>query len=477
MLTIVAWKWGNRYSARHVAILQAMLKRHLHVPHHLIVVTDNPRGLPKDIEVVPLWREYDSLRRCWKRLKAFSRQAQKWFGRRHLSIDLDVVITGDITPLVNRPEDLVLCKAGARHLYPHNPYSGTMWLQTTGCRHRVFDEFDRAVRSGRLKTIHQQLKQQGFNGSDSAWLGHILGPDEAVWTREEGIVSFPWDIQLPKEQGTGDGSLPADARIVLFHGKDNDPADPKLQAEYPWIAEHWSLGEQSKPTAVRPEKARLTVVTWKWGTRYTARHVNTLYSMLKRHLHVPFEMVCVTDNPQGINKPVRIVKLWHQLRDLGGCYCRLKAFRPEMEREFGRRFVSIDLDCVITGDVTPLLTRSEDFVICRDGLWPATPYNGSMWLMTAGARSQVWDTFTRRESPAKAKKLGYVGTDQAWIAACLGPDEAQWTTDDGVYSYRHHVLKNGGELPEDARIVFFHGRYDPSQADVQRHEWVRENWR
>jgi hypothetical protein len=48
------------------------------------------------------------------------------------------------------------------------------------------------------------------------------------------------------------------------------------------------------------------------------------------------------------------------------CYRRLRAFAPDIAATFGQRFVSIDLDCVITGDLRPLWNRSEDFVIWGD---------------------------------------------------------------------------------------------------------------
>ncbi len=234
----------------------------------------------------------------------------------------------------------------------------------------------------------------------------------------------------------------------------------------------------------------LTVVCWKWkpppGYRSTflGTHVNVLRSMVARHYRIPHRFVCVTDDPAGIDQSsIEIVKLWEDYsrlpsphgRHMPSCYRRLRMFSDDARFLFGDRFVSLDLDCVITADLSPLWDRPEDFVIWGDTN-PRTPYNGSMMLMKAGSRSKVWTEFHPVRSPALAKKMGYYGSDQAWIGACLGRGEAIWGQADGVYSFRNHV-RAMGTLPRDARIVIFHGRHDPWDSDMQKIGWVRENWR
>ena len=45
----------------------------------------------------------------------------------------------------------------------------------------------------------------------------------------------------------------------------------------------------------------------------------------------------------------------------------------------------LDLDCVVTGNLDPVLGRSEDFIAWKD-IAPPQPYCGSMVMMDAGAR-------------------------------------------------------------------------------------------
>jgi hypothetical protein len=234
----------------------------------------------------------------------------------------------------------------------------------------------------------------------------------------------------------------------------------------------------------------ITVVCWKWAparnyrSTFTAEHVNVLASMVKRNYRHPHRVVCVTDDPAGIDSSIGIVPLWPDMSDLvnphgphqPSCYRRLKAFSAEARDWFGDRFVSIDLDCVIVGDMAPLWNRPEEFIIWGSGTDKRVWCNGSMWMMTAGARRQVWDSFHPVQSVKAAKKAGFFGSDQAIVAHMLGKKEAMWTTADGVYSFRVHLNGGSKQLPRDARVVFMHGRHDPWDFHCQQIPWIAENW-
>lgn len=233
---------------------------------------------------------------------------------------------------------------------------------------------------------------------------------------------------------------------------------------------------------------RITVCCWKWrpevGYRSTfdASTVNVLRAMVARHYPHKHDFVCITDDAKGIDGDIRIVPIWTDFSRLRGpngvnCYRRLRAFSKEAADFIGPRFVSLDLDCVITADLTPLWHRPDDFIIWGDTA-RGTPYNGSMFLLRAGTRTKVWETFDPRVSPARAKQLGYIGSDQAWIGACLGIGERKWTRVDGVYSFRNEIMGRTQQLPRNARIVMFHGRHDPWHNHVRAsYPWVREHYR
>lgn len=233
----------------------------------------------------------------------------------------------------------------------------------------------------------------------------------------------------------------------------------------------------------------LTVCTFKWRpshglpAKFQAEHVNVLAAMVRRHYGYPHRFVCITDDPAGLN--VEALELWSDHGEMlsphgpayPSCYRRLKLFSPEMREVLGDRFVCLDLDCVIVRDVTPLWNRPEDFVILA-GTNPTTHYNGSMMLMTAGARPHVWDEFDPLRSPRLARAARQFGSDQGWISHRLGPNEATWSTDDGVLAWANHLHHGRDPLPDHARVVFFNGkRHNPWDAEPQSVRWVREAWR
>lgn len=211
--------------------------------------------------------------------------------------------------------------------------------------------------------------------------------------------------------------------------------------------------------------SELAVVCWKWvgwrGEMYKAHHVNVLKRMVEKNLKIPHRFVCVTDDPTGVQ--AETIKIWNDPEVMvqgkrPNCYRRLKIFSNEAKRIFNAdRILSIDLDCVIFDDITPLVT-DHDFRIMQG---KASPLNGSMFMHRLGTLPKVWETFgcnapdlvRRREMATKVRMFG---SDQAWMSYCL-PDAKTWTAQDGAYHFT--LLK--GDVPDDARICFFAGSHKP----------------
>lgn len=227
----------------------------------------------------------------------------------------------------------------------------------------------------------------------------------------------------------------------------------------------------------------LRVLTWLWKqpemrTVYTAQHVNIWAAMVSRNLTMPHELACVTNMPDGIDPRVRIIAPPGDFEDVRtlrwsngrpSCYRRLAMFRRDAARIFGERFVCMDLDCVIGGPLDPLFDRGDDLVIFN-GTAPSRPYNGSMILMTAGSRPRVYEEFSEAGATEAGQK--FAGSDQAWLAHILGPDEATWGEADGVYWYGRGY-QSRRDLP---RLLFFPGALKPWTVTVLD-EFVRRNYR
>lgn len=228
----------------------------------------------------------------------------------------------------------------------------------------------------------------------------------------------------------------------------------------------------------------ITVVCWLWNqpeyrVKFTSQHVNTWASMVSRNLTIPHRLLCITDNPAGID--IDTYPLWDEFSNLSAphwpknkrpqCYRRIKAFDPDMRKVLGKRFASIDLDCVVTGCLDPILSREEDFIICESPKKRHNNYVGCMWMMDTGCRPQVYHEFGQQ---AVDKAKSWTGSDQAWVMQKLGRGEAVWNQDDGIYSYRNDKRN----LPIDnMRIVFFNGKNNPWDEHIQKqHSWVQQHY-
>lgn len=232
-LSVVCWKWrpvpGYRssFGAEQVNTLRSMVARHYQRPHRFICVTDDASGIDPQVEIVELWDDYKDIPgphgvSCYRRLRIFSAEAGDFFGPRLVSLDLDVVVTGDLVPLWDRPDDFIIWGNTARN----TPYNGSMFLLRSGTRRKVWETFN-------PETSPAVTRAAGLVGSDQAWISHVLGNEEKRWTEKDGVYS--WRVHLRKEMR---GKLPSNARVVVFHGRE-DPWMPSLQAGYSWIAEHY----------------------------------------------------------------------------------------------------------------------------------------------------------------------------------------------------------------------------------------------
>lgn len=223
----------------------------------------------------------------------------------------------------------------------------------------------------------------------------------------------------------------------------------------------------------------LTVLTWFWkqpGGRveYDALHVNIWAAMVRRHLSQPHRIACVTDIPEGIDPSIEIIAPPRDFEDVRiptwaegrpQCLRRIAMFAPDAGAVFGERFVCMDLDCIVAGPLDPLFDTGAEFQMFR-GTAPGRLYNGSMMMLAAGSRPQVFTRFTP-EGAAEAGKR-FIGSDQAWISHVLGAGERTWGAEHGVHWWRQ-------AHPQDCRIMFFPGGLKP--WEVLEDGWVAARYR
>lgn len=183
--------------------------------------------------------------------------------------------------------------------------------------------------------------------------------------------------------------------------------------------------------------------------------------------------------PEGIDPHITIIRppgefegletpTWNG--DKPNCFRRLAMFRPDAADIFGERFVCMDLDCVIAANIDALFDRDDDFIMYK-GTSFDRPYNGSLLMLRAGTRPQVYLDFTEENAIKSGQK--YVGSDQAWISYCLGPNEKTWSFEDGICWW--HSQYNA--QIDTKRIMFFPGQMKPWETVKEgTDKWIIEHY-
>lgn len=210
----------------------------------------------------------------------------------------------------------------------------------------------------------------------------------------------------------------------------------------------------------------LTVCTWIWGHKFSKDHIDRLREGVKRHMKQPYQWRVF--HPEVCDM---------YLTKIPGCFARLRMFDPKWQVKNGLedRFVNIDLDTVVTGQLDPLFDRAEPFVIMQ-GANAANPcpFNGAMMMLTPGAHPEVWDDFSLEA--AKMAPFHSFPDDQGWIWHKI-PEAAGWKVgaETGVYVYQKRGWPQGTkQLPAGARLITFINN-DPSK--MMELEWVQQHWK
>lgn len=230
-----------------------------------------------------------------------------------------------------------------------------------------------------------------------------------------------------------------------------------------------------------------SIVCWLWndgGRDYRPEYVNVLHRMFQRHLPEPHRFICITDEAGEFDAGIEVIPTPPEAlaladmrtpegRGFPSCYRRLWMF-SDAARMLGDRVLLVDIDLVLTGDVSHLFANQAPFV----GWKPQASWGhnnnrigGGLYALTPGTQTHVWGSFKGAESVAEARKAGFRGSDQAWMSYKLRGCPLMPKTA-GIYSIRD-LMDGRRPLPPDACLVQFNGTGKPWDS---RLEWVRRHW-
>lgn len=203
------------------------------------------------------------------------------------------------------------------------------------------------------------------------------------------------------------------------------------------------------------------------GSFYNADWVARLQRGVRRHLPLPHHFVCLTDMP-GVQEAevVPLVEGWQ------GWWAKIELFRKNI---FSGPVLYLDLDTVIVGDLTRIVTYPHKFTMAHEFYRPTQGCSTAMaWN---GDFSMIYDRFKADPTAAKDYRTFSKIGDQAFIEDVLACAEhpIQFFRDvcgeHSVASYKVDKCKDGP--PKGAAVVAFHGRPKPDEIHSG---WVRKAW-
>lgn len=208
------------------------------------------------------------------------------------------------------------------------------------------------------------------------------------------------------------------------------------------------------------------VTVLRQSQEYKPYHAQWLHRQLEQ-----YDSLCLTDagEIQGVNTlPLQY--------EWPSWWSKIEVFNPYRADIGSEDILLIDIDTVITGDLTPFLQKRA-FTALTDFYAEGTqnPHMASgLMFIPAEIKHKVWDKFIIE--PAHHMQahihMPHHG-DQGFISTCLNAERWQAVLPGAVVSYKRDVAakdmpgyhsvrsKGNGMVPENTRIVCFHGNPRP----------------
>jgi hypothetical protein len=498
--TLVCWKWKAppgvprtkkqvEYTAGHVNALYRMLSKHISIPFRLICCTDDPEGIDPKVEIVPLWDEFRSLGGCFVRLGCFQKDFSL-FGPRFTSIDLDCVITTNIDSLLTRSENLIIWRPGevSRVSRKSSLYCGSLFTLTAGALPSVYSTFspDELVKNKMGNYV---------GGTDQTQITKAV-QSPALYTRRDGVYNFLPDSPLLTPR------LPVGCKIVFFNGR-YSPDDPNLVDPYPWIKEHYPMFGKGEPHYIhdrvikrfgrrrlirkveKKEQEKITFVLFWWGgwpvpddPRIGVVYIKRLVSGIQRSMPPPwnYSIVLFTDIPGAASLKIPGLDVQELQVPVNLRWNLKKMFMYSPKSKLSGVIISIDLDCVVIGDMSKIAetaTLTDSFLtVCR-GAYKKEKPGGSVVSFRPSAKHEriLWKPVVTKQQ-AVENMTG--GSERIFYTKAIQrKDITFWDhiLPGSILSYKRDCKES---LPDGAALVRFHGLPRPHEIKTP---WVKEYWK
>ena len=235
------------------------------------------------------------------------------------------------------------------------------------------------------------------------------------------------------------------------------------------------------------------IICMKWGTKYGPEYVNTLHSIVDRHLSGAFRFICLTDDETGIDERIECFPIPNLDIEEGPerGWKKLNVFRTGLWDLHGPTLF-LDLDVVITDSIDALFEHPGEFLIIHDWAKGSRDIgNSSVFRFEAGMHQDVIDRFERDHQSIRNQ----VRNEQEYLTRAVenksgfGFWPSEWCV-----SFKYQCMAKfpmtffkDPILPSQAKVIAFHGHPTPPEAIkgvsrkwtrwVRPTKWVADHWR
>lgn len=251
-----------------------------------------------------------------------------------------------------------------------------------------------------------------------------------------------------------------------------------------------------------PNKHDISVACCWWGkwpegeVQIGVQYVNKLYRMTQKYITVPHRFICFTDRPHlspafdsGIEvaslvipeKVMHLFGLYHydSQKYHGdptlGHFPKLNMYRSD--NGLTGRVLGMDLDVILTKDITEFVLREEPFIIRktfsrrRQSRRTARQIGGGMVSFQAGHYSHFWQWLTKNSRRMVQK---FQGDEREFYANVVPQDDLHFWQDlfPGQF-IRLKQIRSVDTAPQRAAVIATTGRPFLHQID---HPVVQEYW-
>lgn len=234
------------------------------------------------------------------------------------------------------------------------------------------------------------------------------------------------------------------------------------------------------------QEEKVTIICLKYGKKYKPCYVNKLYNMVSRHLTVPYDFICITEDTNEIMPNIRTLPL-ETKEGIKGWWYKPFVFSHELDIKT-ETVLFLDLDIVIYDSIDKLFSYKPDEPFIAIKGFTSKNRNGINSSCFRFRRSEAFHLYESYINNYEDIISHYEG-DQDWlgneIKPCYWPKEWIHSFKHGLMGWPSHLPIRKGQhswryitseepkVPSNSCIAVFHGRPNPHEI---KNKWCIKNW-